>query len=102
MVSNAIAPASKKRPLPGGKKDDTSCVVAEVIEWTKEARLCPFLIPDLVNFCRGFAEAPVGSMLEKYGTNGFSWEIPDIAIAILGDGIWSPKQPSIQQPAIVP
>ena len=67
MVSNAIAPASKKRPLPGGKKDDTSCVVAEVIEWTKEARLCPFLIPDLVNFCRGFAEAPVGSMLEKYG-----------------------------------
>jgi len=42
------------------------------------------------------------SMLEKYGTNGFSWEIPDIAIAILGDGIWSPKQPSIQQPAIVP
>ena len=59
-------PPKEKRPLPGGKKDDTSCVVAEVVEWTKEARLSPILNPDLVNFCRGFAEAPVGSMLEKY------------------------------------
>ena len=41
MWTNPIPSANFDLGLPldvaGGKKDDTSCVVAEVVEWTKEA-----------------------------------------------------------------